>query len=62
MQATVKLVPRSPGTVNAHPVAILDSHHRSWPVCAASVIDGERAVARGLFGEETKVGGPLCNC
>jgi hypothetical protein len=25
------------------------------------VIDGERAVARGLF-EETKVKGPLCNC
>jgi hypothetical protein len=26
------------------------------------VIDGERAVAMGLFGKETKVGGPLCNC
>jgi hypothetical protein len=26
------------------------------------VIDGERAVAMGLFGEETKLGGPLCNC
>jgi hypothetical protein len=26
------------------------------------VIDSERDVAMGLFGEETEVGGPLCNC
>jgi hypothetical protein len=26
------------------------------------VIDGEGAVAMILFGEETEVGGPLCNC
>jgi hypothetical protein len=26
------------------------------------VLDDERTVAMGLFGEETEVGGPLCNC
>jgi hypothetical protein len=26
------------------------------------VIDDERAMAMGLIGEETKVGGPLCSC
>jgi hypothetical protein len=26
------------------------------------VVNGERAVALGQFGEETEVGGPLCIC
>jgi hypothetical protein len=26
------------------------------------VIDGERAVAMGLIGEETKAEGPMCDC
>jgi hypothetical protein len=26
------------------------------------VVDVERAVAMGQVGEETEVGGPLCNC
>jgi hypothetical protein len=26
------------------------------------VVDGERVVAMGQFGEETEVGGPLCIC
>jgi hypothetical protein len=26
------------------------------------VVDGERVVAMGQVGEETEVGGPLCNC
>jgi hypothetical protein len=61
-QAKVKLVPRSLGIGNAHPVARLNSHRRSWPVEAASVMNGERAVVRDLFEEEAKVRGPLCNC
>ena len=35
------------------------------PVMASpsnKVVDGERVVAMGQFGEETEVGGPLCNC
>jgi hypothetical protein len=62
MQAKVKLVPESSWVGSASLVARLGSHRRSWPVRAASVMDGERAVARGVFGEETEVGGPLCNC
>jgi hypothetical protein len=42
------------------------SYFRQPPPVMAStsrmVLDGERAVAMGLFGEETEVGGPLCNC
>jgi hypothetical protein len=26
------------------------------------VVDGERAMALGLFGEETEIRGPLCIC
>jgi hypothetical protein len=26
------------------------------------VLDGERAVAMGLLGEETKAEGPMCDC
>lgn len=53
-------VPGSPWVGYASPVARLGSHRRSWPVRAASVMNGEHAVVRDLFGEETKFWGPLC--
>jgi hypothetical protein len=62
VQAKLMSVPRSPLVGYASPVARLGSRRRPWPVHAASVIDGGRAVARDLFGEETKVRGPLCDC
>jgi hypothetical protein len=55
VQATVKLVPRSPGVDYAPPVARLGIFRRPGPIRAASVMNGERVMVRDLFGEETQV-------
>jgi hypothetical protein len=62
VQAKVKLVPRSPWVGYSPPVARLSIRRRPGPVRAASVMNGERAAVRELFGEETKPQGPLRNC
>jgi hypothetical protein len=54
VQATVKLVPRSPWVGNAPPVARLSIRRRPEPVRAASVMNGERTMVRDLVGEETE--------
>jgi hypothetical protein len=53
-------VPKSPWVGYAFPVAILGSHRWPWPARATSVMIGERAMVRDLFGEETKFQGPQC--
>jgi hypothetical protein len=55
-------VPRSSLVGYASPIASRSSHRRPWPVQATSETNGERAVIRELFGEETKPHGPLRNC
>jgi hypothetical protein len=62
VQATAKLVPRSPWVGYAPPVARLGIRRRPGPVRASSVMNGERVVVRDLFGEETQVEGPRCIC
>jgi hypothetical protein len=53
-------VPRSSLVDYASPIASRSSHHRPWPVRAVSGVNGERAVARDVCGEEIEVQGYFC--
>jgi hypothetical protein len=44
----------------ASPIASHSSHRRPWPVRAVSGVNGERAVARDVCGEEIEVQGYFC--
>jgi hypothetical protein len=55
VQAKVKHVPRLPWVGYASPVARLSIHRWPGPVRASPGVNGERAMARGVFGEEIEV-------
>jgi hypothetical protein len=60
VQVKVKHVPRSPWVGYAPPIARLSIRRRPGPVRAASVMNGEHAVARDVCGEELEVRAGFC--